>query len=445
MELSENKIPLDKGINQNIPNKKSKQPVGVGVHLFLLLCITLCGTFGVWAYHSELDIVSVAEGRVAPSSKVKSVQHLEGGIVKEILVKEGDRVKPEQALVILETTVSGANVEELQVRINALQVDVARLQAVAAGLDTIKFPDALIKKHSGLVDQAHKIFQVRRIRYLGELAGQKEKIRQRTQDISEIQARLKNTRKALQLLEKQIAISENLLKSELTTQYKHLSLLREGAKLRSLTEEDAIALKRARSALREAEETLKNIENRFREIAAHELKAARQELNEVSQRMLKFSDNLSRTVIRSPVAGVVKALHIVTRGGVVQPGMTIMDIVPAADRLIVEAHLPIRDVGFVQTGQRAIVKLASQDARRFGKIEGQVVHVSPDAFATQQGTAFYTVRIETEKDYFEQDNFRYKLYPGVLVIASIHTGKRTVWQYLSDPFLDTLGASFQER
>lgn len=137
MELSENKIPLDKGINQNIPNKKSKQPVGVGVHLFLLLCITLCGTFGVWAYHSELDIVSVAEGRVAPSSKVKSVQHLEGGIVKEILVKEGDRVKPEQALVILETTVSGANVEELQVRINALQVDVARLQAVAAGLDTI--------------------------------------------------------------------------------------------------------------------------------------------------------------------------------------------------------------------------------------------------------------------------------------------------------------------
>lgn len=128
-----------------------------------------------------------------------------------------------------------------------------------------------------------------------------------------------------------------------------------------------------------------------------------------------------------------------------QPGMTIMDIVPAADRLIVEAHLPIRDVGFVQTGQRAIVKLASQDARRFGKIEGQVVHVSPDAFATQQGTAFYTVRIETEKDYFEQDNFRYKLYPGVLVIASIHTGKRTVWQYLSDPFLDTLGASFQER
>ncbi len=382
---------------------------------------------------------------MASSSKVKSVQHLEGGIVKEILVREGDRVKAEQALVILEKTASGANVEELQIRINALQVDVARLQAEVAGKKTIRFPDALTKNNSPLVKQAHEIFKVRRQRYLGELAGQKEKIRQRTQDIDEIQARLKNTKKALHLLEKQIAISEDLLKSELTTQYKHLSLLREGSKLRSHTEEDAIALKRARSALREAEETLKNIKNKFREIAVRELKATRQELNEVTQRMLKFSDSLSRTVIRSPVAGVVKALHIVTRGGVVQPGMTIMDIVPAADRLIVEAHLPTRDVGFVQTGQRAIIKLASQDARRFGKIEGEVVHVSPDAFATQQGAAFYTVRIETEKDYFEQDNLRYKLYPGVMVVASIHTGHRTVLKYLLDPFLNTLGASFQER
>jgi len=436
---------IEKNINQDIPIPKTKPLVGAGVHLFLLLCIALCSAFGVWAYYSKLDIVSVAEGRVAPSSKVKNVQHLEGGIVKEILVREGDRVKMEQALVILEKTASGANVDELQIRINALQVDVARLQSEVAGKSKIRFPEALTKNHSQLVKQAREIFKVRRKRYLGELAGQKEKIGQRTQDISEIQARLKNTKKALHLLEKQIAISEDLLKSELTTQYKHLSLLREGAKLRSSTEEDAIALKRARAALRESEETLKNIKNTFREMATRELKAIRQELNEVSQRMLKFSDNLSRTVIRSPVAGVVKALHIVTRGGVVQPGMTIMDIVPAADRLIVEAHLPTSDVGFVQVGQRAIVKLASQDARRFGKIEGLVAHVSPDAFATPQGTAFYTVRIETEKDYFEQDNLRYKLYPGVSVTASIHTGQRTVWRYLSDPFFNTLGTSFQER
>ncbi len=422
-----------------------KAEISAGVHLFLLLCILSCGAFGVWAYYCKLDIVSVAQGRVAPSSKIKSIQHLEGGIVKEILAREGDHVKPEQPLVILEETASGANVEELRVRIDALRVDAARLKAEAAIQDAINFSDALIQKHGKLVDQARKLFQVRRERYLGELASQKEKIKQRTQDINEIQARLKNTKAALHLLEKQIAISADLLKSELTTQYKHLDLLREEAKLRSRAEEGAIALKRARSALSQAQKTLKNIEATFRETAVRELKAVRQELNEVSQRMLKFSDNLSRTVIRSPVVGVVKALYIFTRGGVVQPGMTIMDIVPEADRLIVEAHLPTSDIGFVQPGQRAIVKLASQDARRFGKIEGQVVHVSPDAFATQQGAAFYTVRIETDKDYFEQDNLQYKLYPGVAVVASIHTGRRTVWQYLLDPFLNTLEASFQER
>jgi adhesin transport system membrane fusion protein len=136
---------------------------------------------------------------------------------------------------------------------------------------------------------------------------------------------------------------------------------------------------------------------------------------------------------------------VVTVKGVITPGMTIMDIVPVTDRLVVEAHLPIGDIGYVQTGQIAIVKLASRDALRFGKIEGKVVHVSPDAYMTEQRGAFYTVRVETEKDYFEKDNMRYQLYPGVQVLTSIHTGKRTVFEYLMDPFLNTLGQSLQER
>ena len=205
------------------------------------------------------------------------------------------------------------------------------------------------------------------------------------------------------------------------------------------------ALKKARAALKEAEERLKRIEHFFLEETGEELKKARQELQELSQRFKKFTDSLKRTTDRSPVEGIVKTLYVVTVKGVIKPGMTILDIVPATDRLVIEAHLPIGDIGYVQPGQKAIVKLASRDARRFGSLDGEVVHVSPDAYTSPQGGAFYTVRVETEKDYFESDNLKYKLYPGVTVLAYIHTGKRTVMEYLLDPFLNTLGHSLQER
>jgi len=165
----------------------------------------------------------------------------------------------------------------------------------------------------------------------------------------------------------------------------------------------------------------------------------------LTQRQKKFADSFKRTTIRSPVDGIVKTLYVVTVRGVIRPGMTIMDIVPATDRLVVEARLPIGDIGYVHPGQDAIVKLASRDARRFGNIKGKVYNVSPDAITSNEGGAFYTVRIETEKDYFESENKKYKLYPGIQVMAFIRTGSRTVVEYLLDPFLNKLGHSLQER
>jgi adhesin transport system membrane fusion protein len=165
----------------------------------------------------------------------------------------------------------------------------------------------------------------------------------------------------------------------------------------------------------------------------------------MKQRLRKYSDTLRRTVIRSPVRGLVKTLHIVTIGGVVKSGEPIVDIVPVEDRLVVEAHLPIQDIGYVQTGQDAVVKLASRDAGRFGKLDGKVVHVSPDTFTTPEGATFYSVRIETSEDSFVRGDFKYKLIPGMLVTAYIHTGQRTVLDYLLDPFLDSMDQAMKER
>lgn len=413
--------------------------------LFLWLTALLLAALLAWAAVGRLDIVSTASGEVIPSSKVKTIQHLEGGIIRDIKVREGDEVRQGQALVVLEETFSGASVEELAVRIASLTAEAARLQAMAEGAAEVAFPEGFAKEHPDLAEETRQLHASSLSRLQSEKAAQRENIIQRKQDIVEIEARMRNNRESLRLVREQIRISQELLEDQLTTMYKHLSFQREESELVSKIEQDKAALPRARSSLAEARERLAKIEKQYREAAREELRKTRQELEEFGQRLRKFEDSLQRTVIRSPVDGVVKKLHFVTVGGVVRAGEDIVDVVPSSDRLVVEAHLPIQDIGYVQAGQQAVVKLASQDAARFGKLDGEVVHVSPDTFTSPEGQTYYSVRIVTEGDSFRHGDFEYKLIPGMYVVAYIHTGQRTVLEYLLDPFVGSLGQAMQER
>lgn len=413
--------------------------------LFLWLCAALVLAFLLWAAVGKLDIVSAAQGLVTPVTKVKNVQHLEGGIVREINVRDGDRVKEGQPLVVLEQTAQGSSVEELEVRINSLTAEVARLEAESETLPAPRFPEDLVRRHPELVAQAMDLFRARRQRLDSQQAGQRQNIIQAEQEIREIQARLASVRKALGQTREQIHISEQLLAEGLTPRTKHLALLREETGLAGKIDQDMAALPKAESVLVESREKLKRIGQEFVEEVQGDLNKKRQELEEFSQRMRKFADTLTRTVIRSPVDGVVKKVHVFTLGGVVKPGGDVVEIVPSEDRLIIEAHLPISDIGYVQAGQDAVVTLASRDAGRYGRIKGKVLHVSPDVFSDERGRTFYAVRIETEEDSFKRGSFRYRLTPGMMVIAYIHTGERTVLEYLLDPFLATMDVALTER
>ncbi len=413
-------------------------------HLFLGVCLVFCISFFVWAYFGKLDIVSMVSGRVVPISKVKEIQHLEGGIVSEILVREGSNVKVDEALIVLESTTSNASVKELQSRISSLEIDMARLQAIVNGDKDPDFSKVAGSEHAAIIAQARGLYALQMKSYMSDISGQKELVIQRRQDIVGVESRIRNNKKSLELLNKQIAISAELLKDNLTTEYKHLSFLREESAITSKLEEDDSILKSAQSQLEEAQEKLNRIKHSFKEDASVELNNASQELEEFTQRLKKYSDSFQRTTIRSPVKGVIKTLYANTIGGVITPGKVIMDIVPT-EGLIVEAHLPIQDIGFVRVDQDVVVKLASNDARRYGEIEGRVINISPDATVTQEGQTYYPVRIRTEKSFFEWEGHHYDLIPGMMVIANIHTGRRTVLEYLLDPFIDSMGQAMQER
>ena len=416
-----------------------------GTHLFLFICIIACIAFGAWAWRGQLAIVSVAEGEVVPSTQVKTIQHLEGGIIREIKIREGERVKTGQSLITLESTASGADVGELKTRIVGLKIEIARLKAAASNAKKPIFPPDLIKSYPRLIEEANKLFKSRKRRLDDEFASQNAIIAQRKQDIQEATARIRNQRNSLKLLKEQIAISEDLLKEQLTNRYKHLDLLKELARLKGSIEEDKVALKRAGSALAQASANKDSIRSKFSEEARTKLDTARRQLEEFTPRMSKFEDSLKRTIIRSPVNGIVKTIHVVTIGGVVRAGDAIIDIVPEGDRLIIEAKLKTQDIGYVREQQSARITLASADAMRFDGLEGTVIRVSPDTITSDDGEPYYKVRIQTDRNHFQRAKNRYDLFPGMQVIASIHTGERTIMEYLLDPFLNASDTAMRER
>lgn len=414
-------------------------------HMFFLLLVFMCAAFVYWAYKGTLDVVSMADGEVVPSGRIKTVQHFEGGIIRQINVREGDAVVTGQALVELEQLRSGASLEELTMRIDALKVDIIRLEAQLNSQALIVFPVALQNNLPLLVAEAQNLFEARRKSHQSTINKLTTIIRQREQRIKTIQARLNNKMNRLPLLEEELALSEDLLKDNLTTRIKHIEIMRRKNKTEGEIVNDQSSLKESRHALIETQEKLNETDNMFNEEATKELKKATQELKEFSVRLKKFTDSLDRTIIRSPINGVVKKLHMVTRGGVVRPGDTLADIVPSDEKLITEAHLDISDIGYIKMNQKVFLQLPNKDANKFKKIEGRVKSISPDTFTNRQGRTFYNVRIESEQSYFEAGDQKYRLYPGMVLIAYIHIGERTILNYLLDPFVNTLSFSLQER
>ncbi|MGE4293340.1 MAG: HlyD family type I secretion periplasmic adaptor subunit [Desulfovibrio sp.] len=419
--------------------------VSRATHLLFLLCSLACLSFLLWASFFELDIVSESMGEVIPRTRVKRVQHLEGGIVREILVREGDSVREGQPLISLEEVSSETNVEELQIRSNALRMEIVGLEAAQAGRDAPEYPVDLLRAAPDLVDEAAALFEARKNRWRNELAGYEETYKQRLQDVVEIESRLATLAKNLPLVRRQVARDKDLFAEKLIREDQFIAHQKELNNLLSDIQEQNAALERARSMVTSAEAALHREQEGFSEEIRTALKDARRELGEVEQRLRKFTDIEERTVIRSPVDGVVNSLYIVNEGEVVRPGMTILDIVPAGDRLVVEAHLPVRDIGYVQPGQHAVIRLASGDARRFGSLSGEVAHISPDAVTLEGGETFYRVLVETDKDVFERDGESYRLFPGMRVICAVHTGRRTVLQYLAYPYFNSLSEGLRER
>ncbi len=397
-----------------------------------------------WAYWAELEEVAIAHGVVVPQGQVKVIQHLEGGIITKIHITEGAVVAVSDPLVQLDLTASGSDREELAVRLDALLLTRARLTADADGKKPV-FPAAAATRRPELVDAERATYQARQDELASGIEVLREQARQRQHLVAELKAKLASAARALELLRAEFAVSSDLLKDGLTPRIEHLKLQRQVEVLRGEREVTESSIPRANAALAEVRQRIKEQFIKFRRVALEELGKLELRIAQTREALTRATDELARTEIRSPIDGVVKSLRYHTIGGVVRPGDIIMEIVPTHDDLVIEAKLNPTDVGYVRVGQPTVVKISTYDFVRYGGLEGEVIDLSPDAHTDQGGETYFRVVVHTDKTYLGDGPGDYPIAPGMQAQVDIHTGRKSVINYILNPILRLKSDAFRER
>lgn len=397
-----------------------------------------------WAFFAELDEVAVATGEVIPQGKVKVVQHLEGGIVEELFVAEGDTVKKGDTLLQLDLAGGGANLKELNVRLDSQLLIRARLTAEAEGGE-LSFLQEVADRRPNLARSQREAFNARKRELISTLNVLKEQIKQRELETQELMARKRAVTRNYKLAGERLKMSKSLLSEGLTAKMEHLELEAEVENLEGEMKSLEPAVPRARAAVNEAKQRKKEGEIRFRREAREELGKTEQEIARLTELLTLANEQGFRAEIKSPIDGVVKNLRYNTIGGVVRPGEPILEIVPTGENLVIESKLSPIDRGYVTEGQAAMVKISTYDFARYGGLEGTVIQLAPDTTIDENGQPYFRVIVQTDKNYLGAAEGILPIVPGMQATVDIHTGKKSVMDYLIRPVLKLRHEAFRER
>jgi len=398
-----------------------------------------------WANFAKLDEVAVAPGEVIPLGKSKIIQHLEGGIIQDIFIKEGDVVSAGQTLIQLDLGSGGANIKELEVRLDSEYLTRARLEAEATGLEAPVFSPDIVAVVPEQANAQLQAFNARKRQLTAGMEVLQELVKQRKLEVKELEAKLRATQSNLALTTERFAISTELLKDGLTSRVDHLQLEAEMKNLQGDLQSIEAGIPRARSAVSEAERRVNEDETRFRREAQDELNKTEQTISRIGELLRKANEQGVRAEIKSPIDGIIINLAFTAAGNVVKPGEPIMEIVPTGENLVVEGRMRPTDRGYVAEGQHALVKITTYDYARYGGIEGTVVLVAPDTSTDENGMPYFRVVVQPDKSYLGANPGDLPILPGMESTVDIHTGQKTVMDYLVKPVLKLKHEAFRER
>ncbi len=423
----------------------------VPVMLGLTVIFVFFFGFGAWASLAPLASAAIAPGVVSPDGSRKVIQHLEGGIIREILVRAGDRVEAGEPLMVLEDTQARAQFDMVRSQYMMLTATEARLLSEQAERSAVDFPSWLTREgHDAagvraILDSQVDLFETRRNALESSRAILSQRIAQLDEEIVGLEAQIASQTTQLALIEEEIVDVSELLRKGLERRPRLLALQRTQAEIEGQRAANRARIARARQTIGETELQIINLDVERLDEIGNQMAEVRGQMSELEERVRSSEDVLFRTTITAPVAGTIVEINFKTPGGVVGPGEPIMDLVPEGDDLLIDARVAPTDIDVVHRGLEAQVHMLAYAQRNLPRIRGTVEHVSADSLLDEQtGESYFLARVKVDRDELQELAPDIELAPGMPAEVLIMIGERTVLQYLMEPFTDTLRRSFKE-
>ena len=420
----------------------NKAPSSVSRVLRIWLLTIIIGI--IWANLAEIDEITRGSGDVIPDGQNQVIQNLEGGIVESILVNEGEKVKVGQIILKINNAKSTSNSITNTMKFQELEAKRLRLYAEANQLDfkTIQTDDKVMQKQ---LDLAKDLYDSKKIEFTAKDRTIANQIEQKKQEYQEAKAKIKSLKKSLEFVIEEIAMTVPMVRQGIKSKVDFLKLKREANGIENDIEAATLSLPRLEYSIQEYREKRVESQQLF-------MNDAKKELNEVTAQMailkaqqVEFKDKVDRTMVKSPVNGIVQKLFVHTVGGVVKPGADLVEIVPTNNKLFLEIKIKPSDIAFIHPGAKAKVKISAYDFAIHGGLVGTVINISPDTITDKKENTFYLIHIKTEKNYLGSKKHPLKIIPGMTANVDIVTGKKTVMQYILKPILKSKQYVFSER
>lgn len=431
----------------------------------LLYVITgFCFCVLIWAYFAALDEVTVGSGKVIPSSQIQVVQNLEGGILSKIFIKEGQKVTKGEELLRIDDTRFLADFREKEQEVMQLQRRAVRLKAELASVKWSKnISPRLWKQQIKIIPQSFNIslaeqetfsdiyrtevasFNANISNFKKQLNVMANQIQQKEQEVESLKSRVKHVQRSYQLGLEELNLTEPLANKGVISPVEFLKLKRQINELKQQMEEAELALPRSRTALTESISKRQTLVSEYQKETQELLTKVEAQLAQLTEKQVNLKDKVNRTSITSPVTGTIKALNVNTEGGVIQPGMDLVEIVPIEDQLLIEAKVSPKDIAFLRPGLKAIVRFTAYDFAIYGGIEGKLENISADSFEDEKGVSYYLITVRTEDNYLGDKSKKLPIIPGMTASVDVMTGKKTVLEYLLKPILRAQQSALRER
>ncbi|TCK60054.1 HlyD family type I secretion periplasmic adaptor subunit [Seleniivibrio woodruffii] len=437
--LSAEDIEFMKSLNAAVLQKSSGK-----MNRLLYIMAALVIIFIAWANLTYVDELTRGQGKVIPTHQIQVVQNLEGGIVRKLLVREGDHVKQGQVLLEIDDTGFGSSFKEGESKYYELKVRIARLQAEASGKPMSVDPQ-IESNYPNLVSSEISLYNINRQRLESELMVLQERLSQKQTEYSDAQNRIKNLTQSKSLIQQEMSLTKPLYEKGLVSEVEYIQLRQRLLENQNEIESLRNTMSSALSKIAEAKSMINEQTVKFRSEAQDLLSQNLAELNRTSATRVALEDRVKRTQVRSPVDGTVKQMMVNTVGGVVRPGMDILEIVPAEGNLLVEAKVKPSDIAFIYPGQEAIVKFTAYDFAIYGGLKGKVTHISADTIEDEKKESYYLVRVKTDQGFLGDEHNKKDIMVGMTAMVDIVTGKKTVMQYLLKPILRAKYNALRER